>query len=171
MKCEIDVSGQDLFDENYVICVAEKDKKEKPIIKGFKFTKEISEKLKENWKKGKYKYPYQNRKKGLFKVRIYSIILFYIFKEINLKEPLSLTICRDFKGHENDIESNLNFFLKENLGINLGKPMHQKLPPKSKAHWYAYLMSKDSENLLNTYVNINLENIEKYLKFKKDLNK
>jgi hypothetical protein len=169
MKFEIDVSGQDLFDENYVICVAEKDNKGNAIIKGFKFSKELSEKLQENWSKGKYKYPCVPNKRGLLKVRIYSIVLFYIFKELNIEGPVSLTICRDFKGHENDIEMNLNFFLKEKLKINLGKPLHQKLPNNSKAHWYAYLMTKDSENLLKTYVEINLEDFEKYLKLKENL--
>jgi len=169
MKFEVDVSGQDLFDENYVICVAEKDKTENSKIKGFKFSREISQKLQENWSKGKYKYLYAPNKRGLLKVRIYSIILFYLFKELKIKEPLSLTICRDFKGHENDIEMNLNFFLKEKLKIKLGKPLHQKLSNNSKAHWYAFMMAKDSENLLKTYVNISLEDIEKYLKLKENL--
>lgn len=169
MKFEIDVSGQDLFDENYVICVAEKDNKRNPKIKGFKFTKEIIEKIQEKWKSGEYKYKYSEKRKGLFKVRIYSIVLFYIFKELKVTEHLSLTICRDFKGHENDINMNLNFFFREKLGIDLGQPLHQRLPDKSRAHWYAYLMSKDSENLLSTYVKINLKDIEKYLKLKEKL--
>jgi hypothetical protein len=169
MKFEIDVSGQDLFEENYVICVAEKDKIENSKIRGFKFSKEFSEKLQENWNKGKYKYSPTPNKRGLLKVRIYSIVLFYIFKELKIKEPVSLTICRDFKGHENDIEMNLDFFLKEKLKIKLGKPLHQKLPNDSKAHWYAYMMTKDSENLLNTYINISLGDIEKFLKLKENI--
>jgi hypothetical protein len=169
MKFEIDVSGHDLFAKDYVICVAEKDNDGPARIKGFKFSKEISEKLQENWKNGEYKYPYLRNKRGFLKVRIYSIILYHIFKELNIKEKVSLTICRDFKGHENDIETNLNFFLREELRLDVGKPLHQRLPPTSKAHWYGYLMLKDSENLLNTYVDISLEDIERYLKLKSKL--
>ena len=171
MKFEIDVSGQDLFHDNFVICVAEKDKDGGSIIKGFKFTKELIDNLISNWKKGEYKYLPTKNKTGLFKVRIYCIILYYIFKEIKDKEKISLTICRDFKGHENDIDFNLKFFLGEKLQLNLGKPLHQKLPPQSKAHWYAYLMSKDSENLLKTYISLKLEDIELFLKRKEKLKK
>lgn len=170
MKFEIDVSGQDILNENYVICVSEKSKEKDAKIKGFKFHKEISDKLQKNWEDGKYKYPCVKGKKGFFKVRIYSIVLFYIFKELDIKENVSLTICRDFSGHENDIDKNLIFFLKNTLGIKLGKPLHQKLPKDSNAHWYAYMMAKDSADLFkDAYIQISLEDIEKYLKFKKDL--
>jgi len=171
MKFEIDVSGDDIFHNNFTICVAEKDREEKSIIKGFKFKEELIQTLISRWEKGQYKYSFTENKRGLFKVRLYCIVLYYLFREINIKEGLSLTICRDFKGHENDITLNLKFFLGERLGINLGKPLYQKLPQKSKAHWYAYLMSKDSENLLNTYVKIEVEDIELFLKRKEDLKK
>ena len=79
MKFEIDVSGYDMFKDNYVICIAN-DSGE--IIRGFKFNKELTNRLIANWKANKYRYEYNiyENKRGIFKVRIYSIVLYYIFK-------------------------------------------------------------------------------------------
>jgi len=161
MKFEIDVSGCDIFDENYIICIA-KDNGE--IIKGFKFKKELINSLITNWKANKYKYNYDSHetKKGVFKVRIYSIVVYYLFKSAGKIDWLSLTICKDFKGHINEINQTLRFLL-EKLNIKMGNPLHQSLPSTSYAHIYAGMMRRDKKNMLNTYVNITLEDIEKFL--------
>ncbi len=162
MKFEIDVSGCDIFNDLYVICISQDNG---DIIKGFKFTKEIVDTLISNWKQNKYRYFYNRyeTKRGIFKVRVYSIILYYLFKSIEKPDFLSLTICRDFKGRENEITQNLKYFLEKNLGIKTGKPLFQKLPITSPAHIYASMMRRDSKNLLRTYVDIKLEDIEKFL--------
>ena len=114
-KFEIDVSGHDLFKEGYTVCIAEKDKEKDSIIRGFKFGGNLLKTLISNWENNEYKYPFQENRRGLFKVRVYCIILFYLFKSLQIKEELSLTICRDFSGHENDVTTNLKFFLKNKL--------------------------------------------------------
>jgi len=170
MKFEIDVSGYDLFKPKYIICIASKDKiNEKSIIKGFKFSEEIQLKLVENWKANKYRYYYDAREKksGILKVRIYCIIIYYLFRSLGIKDKISLTVCRDFSGRESTIDQNLRFLLEENGGMKMGKPLHQRLPVSSLAHWYALMMSRDSENHLDTYVDITLEDIEKFLKKRK----
>jgi len=162
MKFEIDVSGYDMFKDTYVICIASEDGK---IIKGFKFNKELIDKLVANWKSNKYRYEYNDyeTKRGIFKVRIYSIILYYIFKSIEKQDWISLTICRDFKGRTNEITQNLRYFLEVILKIKMGKPLYQGLSNISHAHIYANMMRRDTKNLLKTYVNISLEDIEKFL--------
>ena len=51
--------------------------------------------------------------------------------------------------------------------MEMGVPLHQKLPPWSLAHRYAGLMAKDIENRLDTYVDITLKDIEKFLNKRK----
>lgn len=162
MKFEIDISGYDMFNDTYVICIAQDNG---DIIKGFKFTKELITTLVSNWKANKYRYPYEayETKRGIFKVRVYSIILYYLFKSIEKPDFLSLTVCRDFKGRNNEIKQNLKYFLEKTLGIKIGEPLFQKLSPTSHAHIYANMMRRDSKNLLRTYVDIKLEDIEKLL--------
>ncbi|MBU1199875.1 MAG: hypothetical protein KKF46_04050 [Nanoarchaeota archaeon] len=164
MKFEIDVSGSDIFDEDFTICIANKNE-EKHIIKGFRFNTElITNKLVKNWNENKYKY--DPSKKGVFKARLYSIVVYYLFKSIPQQKFLSLTICRDFCGHENDINQTLKHLLENVLKTTIGKPRHQKLPNSSNAHWYAYLIRKDNANQLPNHVDISIEEIEKYLKKK-----
>jgi len=160
MRYEIDVSGHDIFKKGYVICIANKDN---DILKGFKFDKDLINKLVKNWEKGKYRYDCPS-KRGFFKVRLYCIVIYYLFKSINKRQDkISLTICKDFAGRENEINNSLKYFLEKKLHGNMGKPLHQKLPKKSKAHCYAYLMYKDTLNKLPTYVNISLKEFEKFL--------
>ena len=166
MKFEIDVSGYDIFKDIYVICIARDDGE---IVKGFKFNKELVDNLVTNWKGNKYRYEYNNyeTKRGIFKVRVYSIILYYIFKSIEKPDRISLTICKDFKGRTNEITQNLKYFLETILKIKIGKPLYQRLSSSSHAHIYANMMRRDSKNLLKTYVNIDLEDIEKFLQKRK----
>lgn len=49
----------------------------------------------------------------------------------------------------------------------MGKPLYQKLASTSHAHVYSSMMRKDNKNLLSTYVDINLEDIEKFLRKRK----
>src|SRR3989344_693415 len=121
MKFEIDVSGYDIFKDTYVICLARDDGE---IIKGFKFDKGLIGNLVTNWKANKYRYEYNlyETKRGIFKVRLYSIVLYYLFKSIEKPEWVSLTICKDFKGRTNEITQNLRYFLERILGIKIGKP-------------------------------------------------
>ena len=164
MKFDIDVSGSDIFDEDFTICIANKDEEEH-IIRGFRFKKElITNKLVKNWKEGKYRY--DSLKRGVFKVRLYSIVIYYLFKSIPQQKILSLTICRDFCGHENNINQNLKHLLETVLKTKIGKPRHQKLPNSSNAHGYAQLIRKDHANQLPNHVDIPIEEIEKYLKKK-----
>jgi hypothetical protein len=163
MKFEVDVSGYDLFNDTYVICIA---KDTRDIIKGFKFNKQLISEIINNWKANKYRYEYNSfeTKRGIIKVRIYSIVLYYLFKSIEKPDFLSLTLCRDFKGRENEITQSLKYFLETLLKIKIEKPFYQRLPQDSYAHIYANMMRKDDKNLLNTYINISREDIEKFLK-------
>ena len=163
MKFEIDVSGYDLFNDTYVICLASDDGE---IIKGFKFTKELIDRLIFNWKENKYRYEYNKfeTKRGIFKVRIYSVIIYYLFKYLERPDFLSLTICRDFKGRTNEITQSLRYFLETLLKIKMGKPLFQRLSNSSHAHVYANMMRRDTKNQLKTYIEIKLEDIEKFLR-------
>jgi len=86
-----------------------------------------------------------------------------LFKSIEKPDFLSLTICRDFKGRTNEITQNLKYLLEKVLGIKMGNPLYQKLASTSNAHIYANMMRRDNKNLLSTYVNLELEDIEKFL--------
>lgn len=160
MKFEIDVSGDDIFNDDYVICIANND----DIIKGFKFKKELIETLINNWEQKKYGYGHSDNQRAFFKVKLYCVVIYYLFKSTKWQKRVSLTICRDFHGHKNDINNNLKYLLERKLRIEIGSPRHEKLPNFSKAHRYANLMYKDTSNKLSTYVNISLEDIEKFLK-------
>ncbi|MFA5176380.1 MAG: hypothetical protein WC413_03940 [Candidatus Nanoarchaeia archaeon] len=161
MIFEIDVSGEDILNSNYSIVVADKNN----LIRGFKFTKELIEILNSRKGEGKYRYNLSKQGKAFFRVRLYCIIIYYIFKEINIfnkKEEIKLEICRDFQGHEKDITSNLKSFLKDKLGLNI-LINYVKLPEGSNADKYAYIMRRDTKNIVKGYVKISLEDIEKYL--------
>jgi hypothetical protein len=136
---------------------------------GFKFNKDLINKLISNWKENKYHYEYNQyeTKRGIFKVRIYSIIIYYLFNSIEKPDFLSLTICKDFKGRTNEITQNLKYFLETILKIKIGKPLFQRLSNLSHAHIYANMMRRDNKNQFKTYVEISLEDIEKFLKKKK----
>jgi len=165
MKFEIDVSGDDIFNENYVICIAG----EEGIIKGFKFKDELIKTIIFNWKDKRYGFGCSDKERGFFKVKLYCVIIYYLFKSTGFKNRVLLTICRDFHGHTNDINNCLKYFLEKRLEFQIGSPRHQKLPNSSYAHRYAKLMYNDKLNLLPSYVNISLEDIEKVLKrFKKN---
>ena len=161
MKFEIDVSGYDLFHEGYTICIAS----DCGIIKGYKLKQPLITSIQDNWSKGIYRYRPTIGQRGLLKVRIYSTIVHYLFRSIDKKyDEIDLVVCRDFAWHENDIKQNLTFFLEKLQGRKIKSITFKKLSNSSNAHGYAYLMSKDKYNLLPSYIEININDIEPFLK-------
>ncbi len=161
MEFEVDVSGNDLLSKNYSICIANKDS----IIKGYKFNKETVKILSSRYGQGLYRYSKSRKRKANFKIRLYRIIIYHLFKSIKISEDLSLTLCKDFDGRENDIRENLRYFLMNNLNLDLRDRIYfSKLGKKSNAHKYAFLMRKDKKNKMQTYVKIDIKNMEKWLK-------
>lgn len=160
MDFEIDVSGEDIFNEGYTIVIAS----DNGIIKGFKFNESIIRVIRSREGEGRYRYPLSKQGRSLLRVRLYSIVVYYLFKSLKVsKKDLDLKICKDFQGHEKDITSSLKPLL-EKLGFNVNKPKYLKLPRGSIADKYAYLMRKDTKNKMKGYVKITLEELEKFLK-------
>lgn len=160
MNFEVDVSGSDLLSKNYTICIANKDS----IIRGFKFNEELVNILSSKYGQGIYRYKKSHKGKANFKIRLYCVIIYYLFKSLNIKGEISLNICRDFLGRENDIKKNLRFFLEEMLSLTLNEEIYfMKLDNNSNAHKYSFLMRQDNKNKMKTYVKITLEEIEKWL--------
>jgi hypothetical protein len=154
---DVDISGDDILNSNYSICVANNDM----LILGFKFNLELIKILSAKLGQNLYKYKTSQKQKAIFKVRIYSIIIYYLIKEIDVNS-IHLNICKDFCGHENDIKANLDYFLIDLLGKDVTYQF-TKLSNNSNAHKYSYLMRNDTKNLLKTYIKISLEDIEKFL--------
>lgn len=71
MKFEIYVSGDDIFNEGYVICIAG----ENGIIKWFKFEKELIDTIISNWQTKRYGYETSDKGRVFFKVKLYCVIL------------------------------------------------------------------------------------------------
>ena len=159
IEFEIDISGENLLSKNYTICVANKDS----IINGFKFNEELIKVLSAKYGQGIYKYSKSKKGKSDFKVRLYSIVIYYIFKSLNISKEISLVICRDFPGKEREIKDNLHLFLEKELGFNIKNTYFSKLSPESNAHKYAYMMRIDTKNMMKTYIKITLEDMEKWL--------
>ena len=83
----------------------------------------------------------------------------------DLCSRISLDICRDFYGRENDIKKNILFFLENKLKLNLGDRIYfTKLSNDSNAHKYSYLMRHDTKNKMQIYIKISLKDFEKWLK-------
>lgn len=164
MKIEIDVSGNDVFHENYSICVSDVVGN----IIGFKFPQDLIDKLKENWKNGKYnKCPY-SLNQGKFKVRIYRVVLRYLLKELfkrNKDKDIVVQFCRDFPSHEKGISQSLSHRIINIHKRNLKRIYCFKLPKDSDAHLYAKMMYNDRYNYLTCYAKINLKYIEHGLIF------
>ena len=164
MDFEIDVSGEDIFSKDYTIVVADK----KSLIRGFKFNRELIRILRSRQGEGRYRYPLSKLGRALFRIRVYCIIVHYLFRSINFKrksKEVNLDICRDFEGHEKDITSNLKYFLGTKLGLKINA-RYFKLPRGANADRYAYLMRRDTKNKMKGYVRISLSDIERYLQKK-----
>ena len=118
MDFEIDVSGEDIFTNDYTIVIADKNN----LIRGFKFERSLIQILRTRFGEGRYRYLPSHQGKALFRIRIYCIVIYYLFKNINFKnqtKEINLEICRDFQGHEKDINSNLKYFLEAKLGFKI----------------------------------------------------
>lgn len=157
---EIDVSGEDILNPDYTICVADRDGR----IKGYKMTPWLIGIISSRYGQGEYRYEKSKRGKASLKVRIYCIIIYFLFKAFLPFGNVRLHICRDFDGREEDIKNNLRHFLDDLLGINVEIYDFSRLDKDSNAHKYAYLMRKDSRNRLDTYVKIRFEDIERFLR-------
>ena len=158
---EIDVSGEDILSKNYSVCVADKDS----IIKGFKFSEEIVNNLCSRYGQGLYRYKKSKKRKADLKIRVYCVAIYYIFKSINMQGSISLKLCRDFDGREDDIRKELKLFLEKKLNLDLDDRIYfLRLNPESNAHKYAYLMRVDNKNRMSTYIEISLDDFEKWLK-------
>lgn len=159
MDFEIDVSGEDILNRNYTVVLADKN----DLVKSFKFNQDLIRVLRSRQGEGRYRYPTSKQGKSLLRVRLYCIIVYYLFRSVNIKNKIVyIDICKDFYGHEKDISSNLRYFLGEKLGLNI-HIRYLKLPKESNADKYAYLMRKDVKNKMQGYVNIRLKEIEKFL--------
>lgn len=161
MQFEVDVSGEDILSKDYTICLANNDS----IIKGFKFNTSIIRTICSRHRQKLYKYPVSKKGKSLLKVRIYCVVVYYLIKSLKLEDEISLNICRDFVGREEDIKKSLKHFVEKELGLNLGDRIYfGKLSKDSVAHKYSYLMRHDTKNQMPNYVKISLEDIEKWIK-------
>lgn len=160
MLFEIDISGQDILNEDFAVAIADKN-----LIYGYKIKGSLVNRIIQDYNSGKYRY----KGKKNFKIRFYSLIIYCLFKRIIKdkpkvkKEKIQLAICNDFDGHENDIKSNLILFLKEKLKLKINDFKFCKLPKDSIADRYAYLFRKDTRHRLPNSININLKEIEKFL--------
>ena len=159
MDFDIDVSGEDLLSRDYTVCIANKDN----VIKGFKITQEFISTINSKFGQDFYRYNKSKNGRALLKVRIYSIIIYHLFKSIKISSPIVLNVCRDFNGREDDVKSNLEYFLGKLLNLKI-EIKFGRLGHDSIAHKYAYLMRKDTKNQLKTYIKIELHEIEKFLK-------
>ena len=154
------------------ILIAEKNGTNKdPIIFGYKFDESTVKVLRERHIAGAYKYGFSKNQKSLFKIRLYSIVLFRIVQHIQEKHKnlfdkgVYLTLCRDFDGNENNIRSNLTHFLTDILKLEIKSLKFDRLDINSNADRYAYLMRNDKKNLMKQYyVQITKEDFEKLLR-------
>ena len=146
MNFEVDVSGEELLSKNYSICLANKDS----LIKGFKFENNLVNILCSKYGQNIYKYKKSRKEKALFKIRLYCIAIYYLIKSLNFNGEISLNLCRDFQGKENDIRENLKFLINKIKGVLLEDRIYfVKLDKTSNAHKYASLMREDIKNKMN----------------------
>ena len=161
MEFEIDVSGEDLLSKNYTICIADKN----GIIRGFKFNEELIKILSSRYGQGLYKYKKSRKGKSDFKIRLYCIVIYYLFKSLKISREVSLNICRDFTGREDDIRKSLIYFLEDKLNLGLNDRIYFcKLTKDSNAHKYSFLMREDRKNKMRTYIKIKPEDFERWLR-------
>jgi len=163
MIFDIDVSGEDLLSKDYTICISNNEN----ITRGFKFSKTLVNKINRSAKIS-YRFNYTDRGRANLKVRIYCIIIYYLFKEIKpiiKNNKIELNICKDFTGKDIIIKQNLNYFLIEclKLNLNIENIFFCKLDKNSLAHKFSRVMRLDRYNLQKSYIKLNLSEIEKYL--------
>jgi len=158
MNFKIDMSGCDVLKKDSVIALSDS----KGLIRGFQINQEIIDNLLNNWKARKYFCRCSKRGFGFFKAMIYSSVLCCLLESIGKPKEVELEICRDLRFHENNIRQRLNKLLRKKLGIKVNSIIFKNLKG-SDVDNYAYLMFRDNYNLLPTYVNLSLTDIEKFL--------
>ncbi len=163
MKFEIDMCGCDIFENGSiygsVICISDYN----GMIRGFQLNQGLVDNLKEHWRKGRYFCKHSKRGLGFFKAMVYSAIICGLFESIEKPSEIDLEICRDFRWHENNIEQRLRKLLRKKIGIKVNSIKTCTLPRGCDVDNYAYLMFRDKYNLFPIYVNLSLEDIEKFL--------
>jgi hypothetical protein len=160
MEFEVDVSGEDILNKDYTICVANKDS----FIKGFKFDEKILGVLSSKFSQENYKYKKSKNGRSAFKIRLYCLVIYYIFKNSGIKGDVSLKLCRDFTGKDQEIKENLKFFLENQLGLDIKERIFfGKLSIEANAHKYACLMRMDTKDKMSTYIRITQEEFERWL--------
>ncbi len=92
---------------------------------------------------------------------VYSAIICGLLESIGVKK-VELEICHDLRFHENNIKQRLQKLLRKKLGIKVNSIIF-KCMKGSDVDNYAYLMFKDNWNLLPTYIDLSLEDLEKFL--------
>ncbi|MBU3924128.1 MAG: hypothetical protein KJ592_04375 [Nanoarchaeota archaeon] len=158
---EVDVSGEDLLSKNYVICIADKN----DTIRGFKFSNKLVQDLSSRYGQGFYRYSKSKKGKSNFKVRLYCVIIYHLFKDIKIDEELQLKICNDFDGRSSYIRESLLYFLGNNLNlITSDNICFEKLPANSLAHKNAFLIRKNKKGFSDLCIDIKLTDFEKWLK-------
>ena len=162
---EVDVSGSDILSRNYTIVLAEN--KLNGLIIGFKFNSKIQQTLLSRF--GANQYDYNKSKKGMayFRIRLYCIVIYQLFKILKQKYSINnfyVDFCRDFQGNENNINQQLDFFLKNKLNLDF-EHRYVKLSKNSIADKYAFLIRNDDLNKLKSIcIEISITMFEKYLK-------
>jgi len=157
MKFEIDLSGCDIFMENSVLGISDC----KGLIRGFQINKNMINDLQASWKAGKYSCRHSKRGLGFFKAMVYSSIICCLLESVKSKE-VELEICRDLRFHENNIKQRLNKLLRKRLEIKVNSIIFKSMKGTDIDN-YSYLMLKDNYNLLPTYINLSLADIERFL--------
>ncbi len=158
MRLEVDMSGCDVLKTGSIIAIADG----KGLIRGFQIDEKIINELLSNWKIGRYFCKYSKRNLGFFKAMIYSSVVCCLIENIDKPKEIELEICRDLRYHENDIQQRLHKLLRKKVGIKVNSITFKNLRG-SDVDNYAYLMFKDIYNLLPTYINPSLLDIEKFL--------
>jgi len=159
MKFEIDMSGCDIFQVGAVVGLSDYN----GIIKGVQLNKETIEALISNWGEGRYFCKYSKRGLGFFKAMVYSAIVCCLIESAGKFSEVDLEICRDLHYHENNIKQRLRKLIRKKLKMNIGDIVIHTLPHGSDIDNYVYLMFKDKYNLLPTYINPRLEDVERFL--------
>ena len=125
MEFEIDVSGKDILSKGYVICIANKNN----IIKGFKFDEKLVNDLCSKFGQGFYRYKKSKKGKSMFKIRLYCVVIYFLFKSINYKELSKIHKFAKDLGLElsfNTYNDNLNFASDKNEQLQLNNNENNK---------------------------------------------
>jgi hypothetical protein len=97
----IDVSGKDILDSNFAICLTVNDR----YCYGYRLEKQVQAILKRGYGSGKYNLEIKKNYINL-KIRLYSAIVSLLLKYVSSRfqlEDYLILMCNDFDGHFNDI--------------------------------------------------------------------